>query len=214
MASKIYLIRHGITEGNQKKWFYGAADIPLAEEGREALRRLVEAGAYPAVPEDADFYTTGLIRTEETFAILFGEKKHQTIAELREMRFGEYECKTWEELKAYEDFDKWAWDTTGDVGLPGGETKNQFAARISGGIERLLGLHRLKELSHRHSGKDAVSVVVCHGGVISAAMQELFPGERETMWDWMTNPGYGYKIELEDGEPAGYEKVPVPQEQP
>ena len=41
MASKIYLIRHGITEGNQKKWFYGAADIPLADEGREELRRIM-----------------------------------------------------------------------------------------------------------------------------------------------------------------------------
>lgn len=39
MISRIYLIRHGITEGNQKKWFYGAADIPLAEEGLQDFRR-------------------------------------------------------------------------------------------------------------------------------------------------------------------------------
>lgn len=209
MRSRIYLFRHGITEGNQKKWFYGASDIPLTEEGRLTLRRLAEQGAYPHMPEDADFYTTGLVRTEETFALLFGEKPHQTIEELREMRFGEYECKTWEELQAYAEFDQWVRDTTGNVGLPGGETKNQFAARISAGLSHLIGLHRLKELSHRHSGKDAVSVVVCHGGVISAIMQELFPGERETMWDWMPNPGYGYQIELEQGEPVSHEAVPT-----
>ena len=72
MASKIYLIRHGITEGNQKKWFYGAADIPLAEEGKEELKKLKEKNIYPEIPEDADLYTTGLLRTEQTFEILFG----------------------------------------------------------------------------------------------------------------------------------------------
>ena len=37
MESRIILIRHGITEGNKKRWFYGAADIPLSQEGREEL---------------------------------------------------------------------------------------------------------------------------------------------------------------------------------
>ncbi|MBQ1471194.1 MAG: histidine phosphatase family protein, partial [Eubacterium sp.] len=32
MESKLILIRHGITEGNLKRWFYGAVDIPLTED--------------------------------------------------------------------------------------------------------------------------------------------------------------------------------------
>ena len=40
MVSKIYLIRHGITEGNEKRWYYGGADLPLTEGGREALKAL------------------------------------------------------------------------------------------------------------------------------------------------------------------------------
>lgn len=207
MASKIYLIRHGITEGNQKKWFYGAADLPLAEEGREELQRLKEKNIYPEFPEDADLYTTGLLRTEQTFEILFGDKPHKAIENLKEMRFGEYECTTYEEVKQYEDFDKWAWDTTGDVKLPGAESKNEFAARIAEGVKELRGYHRLKELSHRHSGKDSVSVVVCHGGVIAAAMMILFPEVNGNMWDWMPQPGYGYCIEFEEGEPRVYTKI-------
>ena len=207
MASKIYLIRHGITEGNQKKWFYGASDIPLAEEGKEELRSLKEKDIYPEFPEDADLYTTGLLRTEQTFEILFGDKPHKAIGNLKEMGFGEYECKTYEELKEYEDFDKWAWDTTGDVKLPGAESKNEFAARIAEGIKELRGYHRLKELSHRHSGKDVVSVVVCHGGVIAAAMMQLFPEVNGNMWDWMPQPGYGYCVEFEEGEPTMYTKI-------
>lgn len=207
MASKIYFIRHGITEGNQKKWFYGSADLPLAEEGKEELQRLKERNIYPEFPEDADLYTTGLLRTEQTFEILFGNKEHKAIENLKEMRFGEYECTTYEEVKEYEDFDKWAWDTTGDVKLPGAESKNEFAARIAEGLKELRGYHRLKELSHRHSGKDSVSVVVCHGGVIAAAMMLLFPEVNGNMWDWMPQPGYGYCVEFEEGEPAVYTKI-------
>ena len=40
MRSKICLIRHGITEGNKNRLYYGYADIPLAEEGIAALKEL------------------------------------------------------------------------------------------------------------------------------------------------------------------------------
>ena len=44
MKTKICLIRHGITEGNQKRLYYGSSDIPLAEEGIEMLRSLSAQG--------------------------------------------------------------------------------------------------------------------------------------------------------------------------
>ena len=44
---KIHFIRHGITEGNLKRWHYGWADIPLAPEGMETLKRLREENIYP-----------------------------------------------------------------------------------------------------------------------------------------------------------------------
>lgn len=178
MVSKIYLIRHGITEGNQKKWFYGAADLPLADEGIAALEKAASGGIYPQIPEDADCYTTGLLRTEQTFELIFGERNHGVIRNLREMEFGDHECKSYEELKDNEEFSAWCWDETGEAVLTGGETKNAFAARISAGLRELVGYHRLKELSHRHDGKDAITVVICHGGVISAVMQELFPAAK------------------------------------
>lgn len=207
MVSRIYLIRHGITEGNQKRWFYGKADLPLAEVGRETLKDLAARGIYPRIPEDADCYTTGLLRTEQTFQIIFGERPHKVIHNMREMEFGDYECQTYEQLKDYELFDQWCYDQSGDAKLPGGESRNEFADRISLGLKELIGYHRLKELSHRHSGKDAISVLVCHGGVISAAMQELFPEVNGNMWDWIPDPGFGYMVEFEEGEPIMYEKI-------
>lgn len=207
MVSRIYLIRHGITEGNQKRWFYGKADLPLAEVGRETLKDLAARGIYPHIPEDADCYTTGLLRTEQTFQIIFGERPRKVIHNMREMEFGDYECQTYDQLKDYELFDQWCYDQSGDAKLPGGESRNEFAARISEGLKELIGYHRLKELSHRHSGKDAISVLVCHGGVISAAMQELFPEVNGNMWDWIPDPGFGYMVEFEEGEPIMYEKI-------
>lgn len=207
MVSRIYLIRHGITEGNQRRWFYGKADIPLAEEGKETLQRLAARGIYPRIPDDADCYTTGLLRTEQTFEILFGDREHKVIPKLREMEFGDYECQTYEELKDYELFDQWCYDETGDAKLPGGESNNEFYARIAEGLKELQGYHRLKELSHRHSGKDAISVIVCHGGVISAMMQALFPEVNGNMWDWIPDPGFGYMIEFDKGEAIMYEKI-------
>lgn len=207
MVSKIYLIRHGITEGNEKRWYYGGADLPLTEGGQKTLRELAAKGVYPVLPGDAALYTTGLIRTEQTCEILFGQREHGVLSDLREMEFGEYECSSYEELSKYAEFEKWAWDETGDVKLPGGESRNQFAARIRRGLDELVACHRLRELAHRHDGKPAVSAVVCHGGVISAIMQELFPAEKSTMWDWMPEPCFGYAVEFEGGRAVSYEKL-------
>ena len=47
MKSCIHFIRHGLTEGNTKKWFYGWADVPLLAEGIAALEELKKEGLYP-----------------------------------------------------------------------------------------------------------------------------------------------------------------------
>ena len=66
MKTKICLIRHGITEGNQKRLYYGSSDIPLAEEGVAMLRELAAQEIYPD-DADAECYTSGMLRTEQTF---------------------------------------------------------------------------------------------------------------------------------------------------
>ena len=68
MKTKICLIRHGITEGNQKRLYYGSSDIPLAEEGIEMLRSLSAQDIYPD-DTDAKYYTSGMLRTEQTFSL-------------------------------------------------------------------------------------------------------------------------------------------------
>lgn len=203
MKSTIYLIRHGITEGNVKRWFYGAVDVPLLDEGVEALKQQAADGIYPKV-ENADFYTSGMIRTEQTLNLIYGDVEHEHISEMKEMKFGEYEMTTYEEMKDDPDFMAWLRDKTGDISTPGGESTKGFAERVIKGWNILVGKHRLKELSVRHNGKPAETVMVCHGGVISAIMETHFPGVHEHFFGWVPDPGHGYALTMKDGDIIEY----------
>ena len=205
MASRIHFIRHGITQGILNKWYYGSTDMPLVQEGIDEINGFIEENLYPK--EDADYYTSGMIRAEETLQLIYGDVPRKSITNLREMDFGRWECKTFDQLKLEPEFDEWMSCTDNSFVFPEGDSILTFYDRVTLGLDELLGLHRLKELSNRHSGKDSVSVIVCHGGVISAAMEKYFPGHRENFWQWIPSPGRGFTIYLEDGEPVKYEEI-------
>ena len=71
---KLTLIRHGVTEGNMKKLYYGSTDIPLLPCSEMKLHRMAEGGGYPTAPH---YYTSGMIRTEQTFRALYGDIPHE-----------------------------------------------------------------------------------------------------------------------------------------
>lgn len=205
MKSKICLIRHGITEGNKNRLYYGHSDIPLASEGVDELVRLAKAGIYPD-SASAEFYTTGLTRTEQTLFLIYGDRPHGRIDALREINFGDFEMKTYEELKDTEEYRIWVADEKGELAPPGGESVRAFYERIREGFAELKNRHLLKTLSMRHQAEEALSVVVCHGGSISAVMEALFPGEKENFYQWIPDPGHGYLLTLENGEVTDTEK--------
>ena len=205
MKSQIHLIRHGITIGNRDRLFYGASDIELAEEGIQALKEQVEAGLYP-YDEKGDFYTSGMIRTEQTMALIYGEREHEVIDEFREVHCGVYEMKSFAELKDNENFQAWIKDGTGQTVPEGGESIVQFNERVQEGFRRLVGQHQLKELSVRHAGGPATSTVVCHGGVICAILQENTGEPLDNFFKWMPDPGHGYTLNMENGKIVSYEK--------
>ena len=168
MESKILILRHGITEGNKNKWFYGKTDLPLIQEGIEALEKQKAEGLYPEIPEDALCFTTGLGRTAETFRVLFGDRDFEKIKDLREIEFGVCECKNFDELKDNPHFNAWTYDETGDYVIPGGESRNQFKARVACGWKYLLERHNAlteKLAEKKEAPGTAMTVAVCHGGV-------------------------------------------------
>ena len=193
---KIHFIRHGITEGNLKRWHYGWADIPLAPEGMEKLKRLREENIYPR-PEKATYYTSGMLRAEQTFEIIYGKREHKVAEKMKEMNFGEFEKKTYEELKGDPRYIEWMKDMTGAVSMPGGESKNGFFLRIMEG---------LKELTDGMSDGDEL-ICVCHGGVIACVMMDLFGSEMKEFPTWIPEPGRGYSVILDAKEGASYEDI-------
>lgn len=208
MKSCIHFIRHGITEGILNRWYYGATDMPLVQEGIDEVLGFKADNVYPLdLAEDTDFYTSGMIRAEQTLDVIYGDVKRKAIKNLSEMSFGRWECKTFDELKLEPEFDEWMNCTDNSFVFPEGDSILSFYERVEKGFDELLGLHRLKELSHRHSGKDATSVIVCHGGVISACMERYFSGDRENFWQWIPAPGRGFTLYIEDGEPVRYEEI-------
>ena len=174
--STIYLIRHGRTEANDRHLYCGSTDLPLSEAGRQALRDL----SYHLPP--AQFLTSGMVRTEETLALLFGDVPHSQEPRFREIDFGVFEMHGYEELKDRKDYQDWiSGDNDANI-PPEGESGNAMTARVLEALEPLL-----------HQAEN--TVVITHGGVIAAIMAHLFPEEGKSRYDWQPRPGCGYAIE-------------------
>ncbi|MBQ6579455.1 MAG: histidine phosphatase family protein [Oscillospiraceae bacterium] len=193
--STIYLFRHGITEGNKRHLYYGSTDIPLIEEGIEAIRERREAGIYPET-EGFKIITTDLCRTEQTLFEMYGrEVPHKTDPRMREFSFGDFEMKGYEQLKDREDYQAW---------ITGDNWRNICPNGESGEIM----LNRSLEAMKEYVGTDCI--IVCHGGVIAGLMLTWFPGDEtaEHFYAWQPKPSEGYRIDFDDElKPVFYKKI-------
>ncbi len=174
--SRLYLIRHGNTEANERHLYCGSTDLPLSENGIDALIKLKDK--YSSIKNVA-FATSGMLRTEQTLEILFGNVPHSRLPAFREVDFGDFEMHSYEELKELPAYQKWITGDNESNLTPNGESGVQMKKRV---------LKALKELS------EADTVLVTHGGVIAAIMEHLFPQERKNRYDWQPKPGHGYLI--------------------
>ena len=179
---ELYLIRHGRTEANEKHQYCGASDLPLSENGAAALAAI----RYDIPP--CRFFTSGMLRTEQTLQLLFGDVPHEKDARFREISFGEFELHTYEELKDRRDYQHWI-RNDGLTAPPGGESTEAFQSRI---LEGLAALWKLEK----------PVVLITHGGVIALIMDHLFPEEGKNRYQWQPEPGGGYRL-----TPGNYEKL-------
>ena len=90
-AMLIVLLRHGQTAYNEQRRYQGAADVPLSPAGRAALKK--------ADFETETVYVTPLCRTEQTARILFPHARQIVVPALREMDFGVFEGRTYDEME-------------------------------------------------------------------------------------------------------------------
>ena len=205
MESKIVLIRHGITVGNEQHMYYGSTDVSLSERGMHLLEKQRDEGVYP-VSEDAQFFTTGMLRTEQSLEIIYGKQDHEVSEELRELDFGEFEMCTYEQLNSVPEYQQWITAEDTKTAPPGGESIEVFTKRIRKGFDELKVKNELYMLKLRNHERQAMTICICHGGVISGIMDYIWPGEHKNFFEWIPDPGHGYVLEVEDGSFTGYRR--------
>jgi alpha-ribazole phosphatase len=178
-----YLIRHGITEGNNALQFNGSGtDEPLTEEGKEALK------AIEGVKPGSMLFTSPMKRALETAAIMFPGIKPVIIDDLREMHFGIFEGKNHVMLDGDAEYQAWL-DSGGEAAIPGGESIEIFRERAWKGFTEALGTATRK-------GTDTIYLVV-HGGTIMAVMSSL-TGEDYFAFNAPNGAGYIIEVEIDD----------------
>ena len=123
----IVLLRHGETAYNAQRRYQGKSDIPLSARGRARLRA---ADFAPDV-----VVVTALCRTAQTAAAVFPGARQAVEDDLREMDFGDFEGKTYGELKDDPAYRAWL-ASGGEAPARTGRAKRRSArgsaARLSG----------------------------------------------------------------------------------
>ena len=168
----IYLIRHGKTEANEKHLYCGSTDLSLSVAGREELQNI----RYDI--KNVRFITSGMKRANETLQMLFGDVPYEVEPRFREVDFGIFEMRSYDQLKETEEYQAWlAGDNEANI-PPRGESGMQMKARV---------MEAFSEIKED-------TCIITHGGGIAAIMENLFPEEKKNRYQWQPKPGHGYVI--------------------
>lgn len=182
---RICLIRHGKTAGNLKRQYIGRrTDEPLCEEGRQELIRFHQAGRYP---EAEAVIVSPMKRCTETAEILYPGQKAILCPGLAETDFGEFEGKTYEELKDQPAYLRFL-ESGGELPFPGGETREEMASRVTAAFWKTVE-------ALRGEGCESAAFLF-HGGPMMAVMSSLVPDSG--FYDWQCPNGDGWSFSLLD----------------
>ena len=187
MIRRCILIRHGVTQGNERKAYTGCgSDDGLSEEGRSAAQRFAqEISAY--IGKDTLFFSSPLKRAVQTAQLITAaaslDKTVHTVDRLKEIDFGIFEGKNHSQLDGNKDYQAWI-DSGGTAPIPGGESRDGFIQRSMEGFKEVL----------KSSGEYEDIVIVCHGGNIMAIMSCLRDCD---YYEHMAGNLDGYFLELE-----------------
>jgi len=152
------IVRHGETEANIQQVWQGSLDAPLTERGMRQVRATGQHMATLVTRFPVNhFYVSPLPRARSTAAAIAAAIRQEPVIEerLREFDLGDWEGRTFHDLKESEDlWNHWARDPF--FAPPNGESPSSFSARVDAGF---------RELAAEHPQETVLTVT--HGGVIS-----------------------------------------------
>ncbi|SER83326.1 histidine phosphatase family protein [Salipaludibacillus aurantiacus] len=153
----IYLVRHGVTRWNKEKRYLGHTDEPCM---KERLDDLADLKSEMAGMEFDQVWTSDLLRCRETLHYLMPGVHPVTDKRLRECDFGNWEGKTYEDLKNLKDYRRWI-DHPQLQPIPAGESWREFSGRLDEWLNDLLAGQEGVA-----AGRKTRALAVTHGGVI------------------------------------------------
>lgn len=184
----IYLIRHGKTKCNEDRLYCGKSDVPLSEVGK---KELIEKKNKTKLPSCKLNYTSGALRANETFEILYPSTVYEERRGFFEYDFGDFELKSYEMLKEDKVYLEWIVDKTLEVKCPNGESRKEYHKRISKAFISLI--DEIKSKGEREA------LIVCHGGTIGTLLHLFYDNEKD-LFSYQPSCGGGYKLKVTAGE--------------
>lgn len=198
----LVFIRHGKTKSNEEHRYLGQREEELSKEGEREILEYKRRKYYPAVDW---LFTSPMKRCLQTAGLLYPDLEPVCIPEWKEMDFGAFEGKNYEELNGDEQYQKWI-DSNGTLPFPEGESRESFILRCEKGFKRMLkeivkaeeadncrGMGGIeKDRSNKAAGKktDKKTVgLIIHGGTIMALLSLYGDGG---YFDYQTANGRGY----------------------
>lgn len=152
---RISVIRHGLTEANEKGVYIGKTDLPLSDKGAAELAAKMDEFDYPAVHK---VYSSPLRRCTETAEILFPYTDLCVVDDLRELDLGIFENKKVDELLENDDYKAWLRGGK-DTRPPHGESLEEMTARTYKALHEIITDMMYEGNTH--------CALITHGGVIS-----------------------------------------------
>ncbi len=162
----LLLVRHGETVWNREGRIQGHSDSPLTEDGLAQASAMGTRLRDKLTHEPIDtVIASDLLRARRTAELITAETGHAIIhdARLRERSFGVAEGKTYAEIdRDHPEMFSRVRETDPDFAAPGGESRNQFHARIVGALQSIAELHPGKRI-----------LILTHGGALAAVYRWL-----------------------------------------
>ena len=178
---RISLIRHGLTEANEKGIYIGRTDMPLSNKGASELCAKMDEFDYPVVHR---VYSSPLKRCTETADILFPATEMCIVDDLKELDMGIFENKSVKELIDREDYQEWLKGGK-DTRPPGGESLEELTARTFKALHEIIMDMMNDGLTH--------CAVITHAGLISN-MLSCFGIPKYDPKQLNAAPGEGFEI--------------------
>jgi alpha-ribazole phosphatase len=177
---RVLLMRHGMTAANQMRLYNGRTDDPLCVQGAE---RALKTGTDPTV---ARVYASPLKRAVETARLKFPNAEITVVDDLREMDFGDFEGRGFDELKNDPEYQRW-YESGGTLPCPNGECVADFVERVCRAFDAVV---------REHIGREDRLVVVAHGGSLMSILSRYGRPERP-YYDWFVENCCGYRARLD-----------------